>query len=502
MPTNHAAATIDHVFVLMLENRSFDHMLGFSGLTGTDAVGGAATTISGLSGTEFNDFEAARFPVTQPADFVMPIDPAHEFKDVLIQLCGPAANYPPGGSYPNVNCGGFVADYAANGGNSSRAEIMKCYAAGQLPVLTALAGEFAVLDNWFSSLPGPTWPNRFFAHGASSGGLDHSPTTGQILSWETFFGFRIDKGTIFDSLSAAFGRDGWSIYSGDDFPNVGALKGIKAFDIKALNDFAADVASASYSARYTFIEPNYGDVAFGTFRGGNSQHPMDDVTHGEALIKTVYEAIRASPRWTSSMLIVTWDEHGGFFDHVPPPAAVAPGDQTVMNGANQFGFTFEQYGPRVPALAISPLIPRNIIDHRLYDHASIPATVEAVFGLAPLTQRDSQANNLTSLASLAEPRTNCPVTLPAPAVSPAAAAAVIAAPPAARAVETVDQGNLPGFLHAALRSDLDLSPPTMRDAILARFATIKTRADAQRYLDEVRSKVHAGRIASKAARRA
>lgn len=498
MPIDEAAA-IEHVFVLMLENRSFDHMLGFSSLAGTDAVSGAATKVYGLTGTESNSVGGVAYPVAQPADFVMPIDPTHEFANVLTQLCGPGTTYQPGGAYPIVNCSGFAADYVASGGGTGPGEIMKCYAAGQLPVLTALAKEFAVCDNWLSSLPGPTWPNRFFAHAASSGGLDHSPTTAQILKWETVAGFQFDKGTLFDALTSAHGTDSWSIYSADDFPNVAALKGVKSYEITSFNHFASDVASDSYSSRYTFIEPNYGDVVCSTFRGGTSQHPMDDVTHGEGMIKTVYEAIRASQLWNSSLLIVTWDEHGGFFDHVPSPAAVAPGDATVTSGANQFGFTFEQYGPRVPAVVISPLIPQNVIDHRLYDHSSIPATVEALFGLAPLTKRDAQANNLTSIVSLAAPRTDCPLNLPNPAASGPAAAAAMAAPPPATATDSVNQGNLPGFLHAALRSDLDLSPPEVRNAILARFATIKTRAQAQQYMEEVRGKVHAGRIANRAA---
>lgn len=110
------ASTIDHVFVLMLENRSFDHMLELSGLAGNDAVSGAATAIRGLSGTESNSLAGVTYAITQPADFVMPIDPAHEFTDVLTQLCGSGASYLPGGAYPAVNNSGFVADYVANGG--------------------------------------------------------------------------------------------------------------------------------------------------------------------------------------------------------------------------------------------------------------------------------------------------------------------------------------------------------------------------------------------------
>jgi len=123
----------------------------------------------------------------------------------------------------------------------------------------------------------------------------------------------------------------------------------------------SDVAKRDYPWLYTWIEPNYGDVASRTYKGGNSQHPLDGVTHGEALIKATYEAIRNSPHWNNSLLIVTWDEHGGFYDHVAPPRnAEPPGDTQPGSKYNQYGFTFGQYGVRVPAIVVSPLIPTNI----------------------------------------------------------------------------------------------------------------------------------------------
>jgi phospholipase C len=129
---------------------------------------------------------------------------------------------------------------------------------------------------------------------------------------------------------------------------------------------------------------------------------------GEGLIKATYEAIRNSPAWNNSILIIIWDEHGGFYDHATPPAAVAPGDTSPSTGHNKYGFTFEQYGPRVPAVVISPWIPKNAVDHRLYDHSSIPATLEELFGLASMTARDSAANTVLPLLSLAAPRTDAP----------------------------------------------------------------------------------------------
>lgn len=532
---------IQHVFVLMLENRSFDHMLGFSGITGIDASSGSHTEIIGLIDLSLlqlakslrvnavsgmvqrkgqhwpppptisvrdlftsNQFNGQSYRAGPPADYAMPVGPGHEFPDVVEQLCGPGVVYPSGGAYPQVNNSGFVASYVAQGGQSP-GEIMKCYNQSQLPVLNALGQEFVVCDNWYASLPGPTWPNRFFAHAASSGGLDHSPSSLEIVEWESVDGFSFPNGTIFDRMNISNTK--WRLYAGDDFPIVAGLKGIQLTDIHDYGGFPGDVARSEYPISYTFIEPSYGHF-LSDYKCGTSQHPLDDVTRGEALIKSTYEAIRNSPLWGSSLLIITWDEHGGFYDHVAPPIAVAPGDTVPRGSNNQYGFTFEQYGPRVPAVVISPLIPRNLIDHRIYDHASIPATLEACFGLSSMTQRDANANNLTSLVSLASARDDAPTVLPAPVVSgvtgcdPVSLDRRIAAPgeapeieatPVIRPQDSINEENVPGFLLAVLRSDLALSPPEERATIMARFSTIKTRADAGLYVSEVRPKVRTAR---------
>jgi phospholipase C len=171
---------IQHVFVLMQENRSFDHMLGFSALTGNDASSGTPTKINGLSGTESNTFNGKSFTVSRDAPDRMPTDPGHEFSNVLMQLCGVGASYPSGGLYPSINDGGYVASYVGSGGGSGPGVVMNSYSPPQLPVLRALAAEFVVCDNWHASIPGPTWPNRMFVHAASSSGLDHSPTIAEI----------------------------------------------------------------------------------------------------------------------------------------------------------------------------------------------------------------------------------------------------------------------------------------------------------------------------------
>ena len=480
---------VQHIFVLMLENRAFDHMLGFSQIAGRDAETGDATQVNGLTGSESNVLDGSTYRVSQPADVVMPVDPGHEFNNVLQQLCGPGVNYPPGGPYPPINNSGFVASYAASGGSAAPGEIMKCFAPAQLPVLVALAEEFAVCDNWHASMPGPTWPNRMFVHAASSGGLDHSPSTQEIVEWETIGGFQFRAGNIFDALKHK--GVSYRLYGGDDFPMVAALKGISLFDIHHYSTLATDLAKSSFPYSYVFIEPSY-DV-LNEYRNSTSQHPLTDVTLGENLIKETYEAIRKSAIWDTSVLIITWDEHGGFYDHAAPPTAVVPGDSDPNGKYSQFGFTFEQYGPRVPAVVVSPLIPTNTIDHRLYDHASIPAAIEALFGISPLTARDRQANSPHQLLSLTAPRLDAPMTLPSPAGAPARAVMTMAIPDldtsaASRPDDTVDQGTLPVILHAALRQDLEMSPGESAQ-ILTRVGSIRTREQARRYLAGVQKKL-------------
>jgi len=491
------STSVDHVFVLMLENRAFDHMLGFSGITGNDAETGASTTINGLTGSEANIFNGITHRVSQGADDVMPVDPGHEFNNVLEQLCGTGASYPAGGVYPAITNSGFVASYVASGGGANPGEVMKCFKSSQLPVLDALAREFALCDNWYASLPGPTWPNRMFVHAASSSGLDHSPSKAEIIEWETLGGFEFKAGSLFDAMRKK--GISWRLYAGDDFPMVAALKDISLFDIRHYGNFAADLAQPTYPYSYIFIEPSY-DV-INEYRNSASQHPLTDITLGESLIKETYEAIRNSPYWNSSLLIITWDEHGGFYDHAIPPSAAAPGDTSPGSKYNQYGFTFRQYGPRVPAIIISPLIPKNVIDHRLYDHASIPATIEAVFGLNALTQRDAKANRVDKLLSLTTPRPDAPTTLPSPPTAPAAPAVMKMSAPdlsttsAPRPNDSVNDGNLPGILQVAMRQDTEMSPER-RDEILARVGSIQTREQARQYLAEVQQNVRNIRAAT------
>lgn len=398
---------IEKVVVLMLENRSFDHMLGFSAISGIDVITGKTRSIQGLENDKYFNRDSGGHLVyaSTGAPATLTTDPGHEFEDVLEQLCGKSETIDPKtGAYPKVTNGGFLLDYTG-----TDQAVMKCFGPGQLSVLETLAREFSVCDSWYSSLPGPTWPNRFFVHAASSGGMVDSPSDWAMFTSTLFHGYSFQHGTIFDLLDAA--NIDWCIYEGDEFPQSFAIKGmnwqwINKKRFKDFSTFAHDISQPNFGPRYVFIEPNYGRDILppADFVGGNSQHPLDNVYPGEQLIQAVYEAVRNSPHWERSVLMVTYDEHGGFYDHAPPPDnAVPPGDVTTV--PHQPVFNFKQYGVRVPTIVISPYTARNLIDSTPYDHTSFLRTLELLFDLPSLTARDANAADFVHLLrSVQEPR--------------------------------------------------------------------------------------------------
>jgi len=490
------AYPIKHIFVLMLENHSFDNMLAMSGIPGITH----ATTANS------NSYNGQSYAVTKGAPPTMPTDPGHEFPDVAVQLTG--QSYPPGGPYPSpINNSGFASNYATTTTEGKAPDsgdigkIMACFdTPSQLPVLYSLATQYTVCDQWFSSLPGPTWPNRFFVHGASSNGLDHSPSTAEMMEWETVAGFSYPNGSIFDALkndgttfrlyndksyAAAGSVPGW-------IPQVSSLKGIYLTQVHDLADFAADLRN-NFKARYTFIEPGYGDVITGTYAYGSSQHPMDDVYGGEKLIKQVYEAIRNSPVWEQSLLIITYDEHGGFYDSVTPGEIVPPNDGSSTK-LNQYGFRFDRLGVRVPAIVVSPWVNAGV-DNTVYDHSSVLSTTEKLLGLMPLTDRDAAANDLIHLLR-SDARTDCPTWLPDP-VEPIMSKQ--AREPVFSLQDPVpEHGFLPGVLHIVLKTEIEMSDGSAatREALIARFKLIQTRGQADAYIREVYTRVEAVRAAN------
>jgi phospholipase C len=499
---------IEHVFVLMLENHSFDNMFAMSGIPGIIAATTANSNV--WDNTTYNVYSGA------PAS--MPTDPGHEFPDTLEQLAGVGASYPPGGPYPPVNNSGFAANYAVP--NNERrpppptdvGKIMACFdTPKQLPVLNYLATNYALCDQWFSSIPGPTWPNRFFVHGASSNGLDRMPTIAELAWWSTFEGFSYPNGSIYDLLNANGIR--WRLYQDHNgplegsFAQVATISGIsQVFDVYDFAQFGSDL-QGDYPYAYTFIEPNYGVVTDDSYESGSSQHPMDGVWGGEMLIHNLYVLLRNSPLWDKSLLIITYDEHGGFYDHFAP-GPITPPDDGSSGWYNESGFTFDLAGVRVPTVVVSPWIPAGKVDHTVYDHSSVLATLENRFFQPPipsLTQRDANAQNLLGLLTLTSPRTDCPpssVPLPAP---PLAAASPIITPERRAALDLAPlprAGNLLGFLAVAHKAELELAGRNLalRAAASTQFQSIRTRGQAREYMRLVKQNIAAARAAGIARR--
>ncbi|WP_313435249.1 alkaline phosphatase family protein [Stenotrophomonas sp.] len=505
---------IQHVFVLMLENHSFDNIFAMSGIEGI---------IKATPQDNWNDYQGTRYPVVDGAPVAMPTDPGHEFEDVVEQLAGQGARYPEGGPYPPIDGSGYAANYAKvpHTAAGERGKVMACFdTPRQLPVLQALAEQYLLCDRWYSSMPGPTWPNRFFVHGASANGLDHSPSKLELVDWAALRGFAYPNGSIFDALRSSgipyrvyqdehssFARPHGHIFDGGNITQAAAIRGVSALKVRDVMHLAKDLAG-DYEPAYTFIEPNYGNVLLETYRHGSSQHPMDETCGAEGLVKHVYESIRNSSLWPNSLLIITYDEHGGFYDSQPPVTLPSPGDQRPGKpGLSEHGFGFGVSGVRVPTLAISPWLPAAV-DSTVYDHASVLATLEALMGLTPLTERDRQAASLVPRL-LRAARADCPHTLPAPvppsaeylaqAMDSAALAAL-----AARAAEPLpEQGNLPGALAIALKTELELAgdDAVAQAEALQRYRQLSTRGEAHAYLQQVQGQVAALRI-ERAAHRA
>jgi Phospholipase C len=424
--------------VLMLENRSYDNIFGWSDIRGW-TPDGSPTQAEGLLGKpEFVNRDRRGIPYTVGvgASFQLTFDPGHEFSDVLLQLCGPtsvsAANcladsanlysdeYPP--IRASANDFGFAACLDDHGYDVAAA--LRCFTPDQLPVLNFLAHQFAVCDHWFSSMPGPTWPNRFFSLAGTSWGLDHSPSDLSALTSNFLNSERFGNGS--DSILTRLAPSEWMVVAGDHAQSW-ALAGVEKYphNFVAYSSFSQLLNEKSgFLPRYVFVEPAYDALPMSSFRKGNSMHPLGDVRLGEMLIKEVYETLKASAYWEESALLVLFDEHGGFFDHVIPGKCASPMPQGPRDDLTKHNFGFNQCGFRVPALVISPYVRQSTIDHTVYDHSSILKTAGALLRPPPAqplitNSRISAANSFEKLFSLTVPRHRddippCPPAVPIP----------------------------------------------------------------------------------------
>ena len=383
---------LKHIVVLMMENRSFDHMLG--------SLHAENPAIDGLAGNETNpDSTGVPVAVGPNAAYQSQLDPDpdHHFPAVDLQIFGGVTTAQ--NSNRQANMQGFVKSYFNQQFNVAHSHLIMNYFPQQmLPVLTGLATEFAVFNRWFSSIPGPTLCNRAFAH--------YGTSFGQV-SMDIFY-WNKQYLSIYERLVAAGNKAKLYYYdaASSSLEVVNLLQNQPAL-FGSFQDFIRD-CDRNLLPDYCFIEPNYTDhdAPDGSQELiASDQHPDHDVRAGEQYIASVYNVIRQNPNlWPDTALLIVYDEHGGTFDHVPPPACMPDGfvAQPSATGTPD-PFHFDRLGVRVPAILVSPWVARGSVINDVYEHASIPATVTEHFlgAYAARSPREIAAN--TFLGNIALP---------------------------------------------------------------------------------------------------
>jgi phospholipase C len=428
---NGTAQQIKHVVVLMFENRSFDHLFGaFPGANGLLAADGELkpeiynladpTQPQGPSNQTY-------LPTSITSDVRLLHDFDHNFGNGMMQeLFGPGTTgWQAGGpvdapavTYPPINSG-FVSTPAYNvngdGHTSNGPQAMSYFQHGALWVLHSLASEFVLCDNWFCDMPADTLLNRYFMHTAQTGGVLTDDQGGSI-----------GVQTIFDQITGQ--PSNWKMYA-PWAEKDGQLISNTQIDSRFLQtianspytnlpitEFVADLAVGGTLPLYSFLMCWLPPGVFGT-ETDTSMHPNSDIRPGENYLAAVYNALRNSPRWNDTLLIVTFDENGGMYDHVAPPVTTAPAPGVVTEWdqylQKQCTFDFTLLGPRIPALLISPWL-RSGIAKTQYQNTSILAFIQSLATAGSLTARDASAPSLDSAFAefgLSQLRTDCPTSI-------------------------------------------------------------------------------------------
>jgi phospholipase C len=347
-----ADSGLDHIVLVMMENRSFDHFLGW--LPGADGR---------QAGLRYPDFTGQFQPTHHLTDFQGCAfqDPDHSYQGGRIE-------------YNNGKCDGWL--------RANDIYSIGYYQQSDLAFLGSAAPGWTVCDNYFAAILAETFPNRLYQHAAQTDRIRNT-TTQSILP------------TIWDRLQNA-GLTGK--YYFNDVPFL-ALWGAKYLGIsRPFGEFLLDCAAGNLP-QVSFIDPRFEDETSGT---SNDDHPHADIRNGEAFLNEVYRAVTSSPNWSNTLLVINFDEWGGFFEHVAPPIApIPPADQLAGNQDGRLGF-------RTPALLISRWSRRGYVSHTQFDHTSILKLIEWRWGLAPLTIRDATANNLAVALDFTNPNGYAP----------------------------------------------------------------------------------------------
>jgi phospholipase C len=424
-----SAPKFDHLVVVMMENRSFDHMLGWLYSEADPPPRGQSFNSAVQNGPDLA-------PVQGPVQSWCGVqnDPAHDFISVQWQLFGSADQMSsktvlPGIPTPPVaSMTGFAKNYALwypsdTTGAAEIVSVFPTYDGGDTPglsILPALARSFAVSDCWFASVPTQTLPNRSFCNaGTSNGFISNSQ------DWTT----QNTNKTIFTALGGRpFSINSWRVYHdkldekvpGHSLTFLIHWPELRSFDDptlgyrRSIEDFETDAANCNLPA-YSFIEPRV--AGYDTTRPLNDEHPKQDIRFGENFINRIYSAVVNSELWEKTLLVITYDEHGGIYDHVSPPHGVPAPPQAPrpLDSPSQEllpvlpPFDFTRLGVRVPAVIVSPYIPAGTVYHPptgWVDHTAIIKTLTSRWGLDHLTARDKAAPDLSELLTLEEPRRN------------------------------------------------------------------------------------------------
>src|SRR5881296_1784546 len=334
-----ATCGIEHVIVFMMENRSFDHFLGW--------LPGADGRQAGLSCADNAGVRHATFPLAPDFQGCAYADPDHSYAGGRVE-------------YNDGACDGWlrVNDVFSIG----------YYRQQDLAFLGHAVPDWTSFDQYFCAILGPTFPNRIYQHAGQTDRIENSFELSQLP-------------TIWDRL-AARGVSGRYYYS--DVPFLG-LWGAKYTAISRTIDAFYATCAAGTLPHVAFVDGSFLQELTGT---GADDHPFGDVRAGEAMMNRIYRAVTQSPAWSSTVLVINFDEWGGFFDHVPPAVApIPPADLAAGNTDGRRGF-------RTPTLLVSPFARRAYTSHVLYDHTSVLRMIEWRWDLQPLTVRDATANNL------------------------------------------------------------------------------------------------------------
>jgi phospholipase C len=356
-----SSSPITNIVVVMMENRTYDHYLGarklVEGRPGDGLVAGMGQMDN--AGTFHEIYR-------ESVDCVA--DPPHDWTASRVQFGGGQND-------------GFLKAYQDKHGDDVPPYVCGYFGREDLPVTYALADQYTTCDRWFASVMGPTFPNRWYLHSAQSGGYMYNE-----------FDPKPHWPTIYDRLTAAGVSWGYYYY---DLPFL-ALMGVDPSKFYTFDQFLCVDAPMGKLPQVTFVDPGF---------AYNDDHPPHHPLLGQEFIGAVYTALAKSKQWDNSLMVVTYDEHGGFFDHVPPPTAP---DERAADGFNQLGF-------RVPTIILGPYAKKNYVSSVVHDHTSVLKHIENMFGLAPLTMRDAAANDLSDaidMDRLAAGVPDAPITLP------------------------------------------------------------------------------------------